>query len=137
MLTKDIENYVCNLKLEFPSITKVWLLGSRANGTETDFSDWDFLVFSEAPIYEEIKRDTKLHREDVDLLLVDGEEGEFLNPFGRTEKGGSLTNWKWNEVSDELANYEGTKFVSDGEGMVDGMEGGTSVCQTLKAYRVA
>lgn len=132
MLAEDITKYVHGLKLSFPSITNVWLLGSRANGTARDNSDWDFLVFSSTEIYEEVKNNTAFHREDVDLLLV-GEDGEFSKPFGQP-KGGSLTKWKWIQVSDVLSHYEGCKWFPDEEAAAEGM--GDLVCQTLNAHLV-
>ncbi len=136
MLTEDIEDYVCDLKVKFPSIASVWLLGSRANGNATDASDWDFLVFSGEPIHEEIKSSAELHRDDVDLLLADA-KGRYSKPLGGPEEGGLLADWEWSEVSNELANYEGTKFVTYGEDAADGMIDGDFECSALKAYRVA
>ena len=135
MLTNEIANYVRDLKSEFPSITDVWLFGSRANGTTRDDSDWDFLVFSTSPIYEKIKNNAVFHRDDVDLLLV-GKDGEFSKPFGQP-KGGSLKRWKWNQVSVDLARYEGCKWIPDEDAAAEGMENiGDLVCQILNAHRV-
>lgn len=135
MLTDHIEKYVNDLKSEFPSITSVWLIGSRANGSERDDSDWDFLVFSSSPIHEEIKNNAVFHREDVDLLII-GENGEFSKPFGKP-KAGSLMKWKWNQVSDVLAHYEGCEWVPDEEDAAEGKENmGNLVCQILNAHQV-
>lgn len=135
MLTEDIKNYIYDLKLAFPSITDVWFVGSRANGTARDNSDWDFVVFSSPPIYDDIKGHSHFHREDVDLLLV-GEDGEFSKPFGEP-KGGSLSRWKWEQVSDVLAHYEGCKWVPDEEATAEGMpDMGELICKTLNGYKI-
>ena len=55
MLSEEIAKYIHDLKRAFPRITSIWLVGSRANDTARDDSDWDFLVFSSSPISEDIK----------------------------------------------------------------------------------
>lgn len=135
MLSKEIAKYIHDLKRKFPCITSIWLVGSRANGTARADSDWDFLVFSSSPIYEDIQNNPMFHREDVDLLLV-GEDGKLSKPFGEP-KGGSLTSWKWNPVSDVLSHYEGCKWIPDEEAAAEGMEDmGDFNCQTLNGHRV-
>jgi len=135
MLTSEMKQYIDNLKKAFPSIEAVWLIGSRANETCRDDSDWDFLVFSSIDIFKGVKGNTCLHRIDVDLLLVD-DKGNFAKPFGE-EKGGSLQKWKWCRVTEDLANYEGCKWIPDEEAEGSGISDlGNSDCQTLQAHRV-
>jgi predicted nucleotidyltransferase len=45
MLQHMTTQYVAELTATYPGIREVWLLGSRANGTATEASDWDYLVF--------------------------------------------------------------------------------------------
>ena len=135
MLSEDIKKYIHDLKSEFSSITEVWLIGSRANNNARDDSDWDFVVFSSSPVHEAIKNNSYFHREDIDLLIVN-KVGDFTKPFGKP-KDGSLHAWKWNQVSDELAYYEGIKWVPDEESAAEGIEGlGKMICQTLVARKV-
>ena len=65
------------------------------------------------------------------MLLVDA-DGDFSKPFGEP-KGGSLTSWKWNQVSDVLSHYEGCKWIPDEEAAAEGM--GDFNCQTLNRNR--
>ncbi|MFQ2603572.1 nucleotidyltransferase domain-containing protein [Aeromonas caviae] len=130
-----MSEYIENLKQTFPAITDIWLIGSQANGNAKPSSDWDFLVFSESSIFEEVKKNTSFHRPDVDLLLVE-EYGEFSKPFGEP-KGGSLLKWKWQQNTEETAQYEGCKWVPDEEAVNEGFDDlGQIVCKALNAYRV-
>ncbi len=45
-VTSNVAALLRDLVSTFPDIEEVWLLGSRAEGTETAASDWDLLVFS-------------------------------------------------------------------------------------------
>lgn len=135
ILVEGIDRYIHDLESEFPSITDVWLIGSRANDTARDGSDWDFIVFSSSPIYDNIKNNKRFHRADVDLLVVD-ENGEFSKPFGEP-KGGSLSEWKWRQISANLACHESVKWVPDEEATAEGMaDMGRLSCKTLSAHRV-
>jgi predicted nucleotidyltransferase len=135
VLSQDISEYIEELKREFPAISSVWLLGSRANGTGKPESDWDFLVFSNEPIFEAIRNKPKLHRENVDLLLV-GNDGEFSKPFGEPKRG-SLEAWKWREVYEDSAEYIGRKWIPDEEAAAEGLTGlGDIACLKLRAFRV-
>src|SRR6266481_2132913 len=109
-----LPEYVAKLVAVCPSIRAVWLIGSRANGTERPGSDWDLLVFADAAILSRLRGDDDLRQRSadlcVDLLLVhDGDN--FLEPWGSPEheKHGSLTGWEWRELSDSEAEYRGTK----------------------------
>jgi hypothetical protein len=133
MLSEEIHNYIEGLKTAYPSITEIWIIGSRANGNANNDSDWDFLVFSSELIEQKIRQNTKSHREDVDLLLVN-KEGSFSKPFGKP-KGGSLSKLKWRQVSEKLAHYEGCKWLPDPEAEAEGITDlGYLECQTLNAY---
>jgi hypothetical protein len=93
---------------------EVWLIGSRANQTSTEASDWDLLVFGSQQLLESLAREAPIA--GVDLLVVfDGEQ--FKSPWPRPEDGhfkcGSLTRWKWTKLSDDAATYEGSKWIDD------------------------
>ncbi len=135
MLSKDIREYISKLKNRFAEITSIWLIGSRANGTETEKSDWDFLVFSKSSIFEQVHNESVFHKEHIDLLLV-GLKGEFKKPFGEPKRG-SLEKWKWHQLSEDQAEYEGCKWISDIESELEGLDDlGQIVYQSLNAYRV-
>jgi hypothetical protein len=135
MLTENIAKYIHDLKSSFPSITSVWLIGSRGNGTAREDSDWDFIIFSSLSLYDGVKNAPAFHREDVDLLLV-GDDGKFSKPFGNP-KMGSLKEWKWSQVSDTLSHYEECKWVPDEEAAAEGMENlGNLDCKIMNAHLV-
>lgn len=93
---------------------EIWLIGSRANGTETTTSDWDLLVFGDEALLKELESRPEVGGADV-LVVFDGDG--FRSPWSRTDDGvmktGTLSGWKWHFVSDAEATYEGTKWPND------------------------
>ena len=92
----------------------VWLIGSQANPTGKPPSDWDFMVFGNEALLDELSSQQPIP--DVDLLIVfDGDA--FKSPWPRASdsdiKSGSLTNWKWQHISAESSSYKGTKWPHD------------------------
>lgn len=94
-LPVDLACWLAEVVRRHPGIAEVWLIGSRANGTETPESDWDFLVFPccvvepdggletgwlrsdqgretglPAGVAASIHADSTLRRADVDFLVV-------------------------------------------------------------------
>jgi hypothetical protein len=91
---------------------EVWLIGSRANGYSKPESDWDFIVFGEDSLVQEL---SKLPAPDnVDVLVVtDGKT--FRSPWPRKSDGaykqGELEKWQWLRKSSSTATYESTKVA--------------------------
>jgi hypothetical protein len=102
--------YVTALVSACPCIRQVWLMGSRANGTARPNSDWDYLIFGDDTILNALRTDRKLHRPDVDLLVV-YDADNFVEPWGteEREKRGSLSGWQWHYLSEHEAEYRATK----------------------------
>jgi len=48
---------------------KVWLFGSRANGTSDQNSDWDFIVFGDDDLFLEVEKKEKPENLDLWLFL--------------------------------------------------------------------
>ena len=70
-----------------PAVTSIWLIGSRANRTATEASDWDFIAFGSEDAYTCLRESTSLHRPDTDfLVVVDGDS--FRNAWGPVGKSG-------------------------------------------------
>jgi predicted nucleotidyltransferase len=104
--------YLERLLAAYPNIESVWLIGSRANETARDDSDWDLLVFASREVLEALSTDDSFSRSDVDLLVVyDGDN--FESPYGGTDnrrsKKGSLKEWEWQLSTPDIAYYEGCK----------------------------
>ena len=93
---------------------EVWLIGSRANGTARENSDWDLLVFGSADLLARLEGQSMV--EDVDVLVV-VDRDRLQSPWKRTTDGvvksGSLAGWKWTRKSEREATYEGTKWPDD------------------------
>lgn len=85
------------------SVSSIWLVGSRANGSETDESDWDVLYFScEEPEY-------KLRRSELIDVIHVGPSNQAMT-YG-VEHSFSFDNWKWNEIDVDHSTYVGEKFI--------------------------
>lgn len=114
LVKNELEDFIAELVESNPDISSIWLIGSRANHTAEALSDWDILVFANEKIFSELEKNEYFHRGAVDLLVVtDGDN--FKKPYGG-EKSGSLSRWKWKEISANEAEYEGIKFVPDEAG---------------------
>ncbi|WP_411728425.1 nucleotidyltransferase family protein [Methyloglobulus sp.] len=136
MLTDDVLNYLSKLSHRHIAVKEIWLFGSRANGTATGESDWDLIVFGENGLFNSIASDTEVHRDDVDLLVVNEVTGNFNKPWG-SEKAGSLKGWKWEIRSETEASYVGSKWIEDEEAEAEGLNDmGTLIDIQLKAFRV-
>lgn len=78
---------------------QVWMLGSRVNGTATDESDWDVLIFGNEELLRElVERDPVSDDCDLLVVLVDA---TFRKPWSENpeRETGNCTLWKWQEQS--------------------------------------
>jgi hypothetical protein len=108
-----------------PGIAEIWLVGSRANLTQRDDSDWDFLLFADEDTLSALRAAPELARDDFDLLVViDGDR--FESPWQRMDtpgkfKRGRLANylgpdgievvtWEWSRISEAEAEYIGEEL---------------------------
>lgn len=92
----------------------VWLFGSQVNRTNKSPLDWDFIVFGDANLLNELSGLVPVP--DVDLLIVtDGDT--FESPWPRASDGvikrGSLSSWEWTQQNGQSATYRGTKWPND------------------------
>lgn len=114
-------------------VDSVWLLGSRANGTATEISDWDFLIFSNREGLERLKVERDRRIDNIDLLVVfDGEN--FIDPWPEDEesaKSGSLSVWKWRLKDSKTATYQIVKYLSD-----EWFKSGQAITKELIALKV-
>lgn len=94
---------------------EVWLIGSRANGTAREDSDWDLMVFSEEdPLPCPKKCDY------VDILRVGPSGGVLLEGQSDEYTRQLVADFKWEVIADRQASYVGTKFIeSSCEATVD------------------
>src|SRR5215469_15219181 len=87
------EQYIKALVREYPSISEVWLFGSRANDCARAESDWDYLAFADDDTLPDLSRDTRFHIKGIDLMIVvDGIR--FAKPWredGELQKTGTLS----------------------------------------------
>ncbi|MBK1683120.1 nucleotidyltransferase domain-containing protein [Rhodoferax fermentans] len=108
-------------------ISSIWLFGSRANGTDTEKSDWDFIAFGSEGTLERLQSATNLHRQDIDFMVVTNGI-DFRNAWGPRLKSGSLKTWEWKILSEDLCEYMQSKEKAGHDFDVE--------CTTKKAIRV-
>ena len=135
-LNIDIKEYIKNLKNSYPNITSTWLIGSRANGTAKPNSDWDFIVFANNETLENIRNNHEFHKENIDLLIVYNESGDFAKPWGK-KKTGNLKNWAWKNINENETSYESAKFIkNEKRSQKFNAEMGDIETETFKAFKI-
>ena len=109
-MTPEITSFIAEIAATCPELRSIWLIGSRANGTATSKSDWDFIAFGSEAAHECLQASTQIHRRRTDFLVVTNGD-DFRNAWGRKKKGGSLCEWEWKAVSDTLSEYTEAKWI--------------------------
>ena len=114
----DILAFARALVQRAPDIKEIWLLGSRANGTAREESDWDLLVLGSEETLRALQTDTSLHHPNVDCLVATNQE--FVNAWGEKVKSGSMPAWEWTRLNDFFAEYTEKKWKDavDGAGVI-------------------
>lgn len=87
-----------------PTTESVWLIGSRAESSVTENSDWDFLVFSSVEPACVPRR-----RMDVDIVRV-GPSGRVLTEGAGEQLAFEFQDFQWTLLDDERASYIGRRF---------------------------
>lgn len=104
----DVAEYANALAAASPGVREIYMLGSRANGTAREDSDWDLLIIGNEQTLRFLRTATHLHRADIDCLVATNEE--FENAWGEKLKTGSLPGWKWERLNDFFAEYTENKW---------------------------
>lgn len=97
-----VETIVSDISKDKATVS-IWLVGSRANGYESESSDWDILYFSnDEPTPKRRRHELvdSIHVGPLNIGRVDGNDIEF--PF---------SNWEWDELDKDQATYVGRKFI--------------------------
>lgn len=108
LISAELAELLDGLVMLAPELEAIWMIGSRANETATDSSDWDFIAFGNQAALDRIRKAEQLHKQNVDFMVVTNGD-DFRNAWGKKEKTGSLQIWEWTPVSDTLAEYTQTK----------------------------
>lgn len=121
-----VENVVDDLKTN-ASIKSIWLIGSRANNSAREDSDWDLLVFVEEELSSVNRRDSSVDVIRVDTngkYLTDGESADHINLF----------NWSWNDSGNGEATYKKRVCPQvSGDGLIDLS---SVYMKTLRGYQI-
>ncbi len=113
-IDSNIRCYLENLTSTYPEIDAIWLIGSRANASARNDSDWDLVAFGNEKILNSLREDTTFNCNNIDLLVVyDG--NRFTEPWGDNPKHGSLEQLNWSLLSNSQVEYTQTKWIPNKE----------------------
>ena len=111
----ETQFYIEQLAVVSPQLASIWLIGSRANGTNTAISDWDFIAFGSEQTIAYLRQTKHLHRDNTDFLIVTNGD-DFQAAWGELDKTGSLKEWQWKQLTDTEAEYMQSKWVEHEDG---------------------
>lgn len=116
-IAPEIRRLVDAIGQRAPGLAAVWLIGSRANGTEKPTSDWDFIAIGTAETLTYLRAAAELHHANVDFLVVTNGD-DFEASWGERDKHGSLAEWQWEQLDERSAVYLQSKWrdAVDGAG---------------------
>lgn len=110
-LPEQVKTFACGLVARG---YEVWIIGSQVNPAKNPPSDWDFIIFGDENLINELSQIEPVPYVDP-LVVYDGDN--FRSPWPSSSDGekkdGSLTSWKWKLIEPNLAQYEGTKWPAD------------------------
>ena len=108
--------YIDRLIKTYPSISEIWLFGSRANDTAEPQSDWDYLVYADdASVLNALCQDKAYHDAGIDLFIVVDDDHAlkpWTDPDGTSKKlalGSDPGGLAWKALSDTEAQYRATR----------------------------
>lgn len=124
-ITNAMENhlsfYLPQLITMYSQIESIWLIGSRANDTHKEDSDWDFLIFADEELLNSLEKRPALRLQYVDFLVVFNGD-DFRDPW--SNKRGSLSDWKWKQLSTGRAKYWEVKWAPSSSNHIPGQNDG-------------
>ena len=95
------------------SVSEVWLVGSRANGTALRGSDWDLLVFSDlepSPTRSRMAGVDVLWKGPSGNVLLEGQSEHYVFNF---------SDFVWIQTGRDRARYRGKRFNDVPQGVRD------------------
>lgn len=110
-LTAEAAAFIKALLSVNPPPDEVWLIGSCANGRETDKSDTDLLVFGSSEFVAALKTHVASPERIDCLVTIDG--NNYQDPW--QQKSGFLTDLKWEKTDESSATYVGITWAPDEE----------------------
>ena len=108
------QQYIAQLIKAYPSIREIWLFGSRANGTATEESDWDYMVLGDdAGAMNALHHDVQFNEAGIDLMFVGpGIDIEAMKPWPEPDRywkklglGTAPGGINWRIISETEAQY--------------------------------
>ena len=107
-----IKEFISRVTRAHSGLREIWLVASPQRDRVRHNSGWKLLAFADEDTFQRLRRDARLRRRDIQLLVVrDGDE--FCDPWDEGAEPGYLSEWEWMKTSDREAQYYGTKWVQD------------------------
>ncbi|MBL8297941.1 MAG: nucleotidyltransferase domain-containing protein [Rhodanobacteraceae bacterium] len=134
-LPEDIDAWLRDLVAHTSEVREIWWFGSRVSGTARPESDWDILIKGPPGLVARMATGLHFHRDDVDLLVCEDNANIAVNPWVDSK---SLSiNVGWHELTNDYAEYDGTKPVgseSDDDDDDDGRSWDVRRCRAILVW---
>lgn len=111
-LPHEISAYLGQMLQYCLDIRFVWLIG-QDQGVPHTAPRWELMMFADSPTLQHLRKADRLHRADVDVLVVtDGDR--FESVWGPRRLTGSLVRWAWRQGLAGEAFYNESKWAAGG-----------------------
>jgi hypothetical protein len=111
----DLSAFLSRLLLCCLDIQTVWSLGHDGLAEVAPDQSHSLLVFADRHALQTLQKADRLHRADVQVLVVlDGDE--FESVWGPRRLKGSLARWAWRQVAQDVAYYDESRWAEPPQG---------------------
>ena len=110
----DASGFLSSVLMHCLDIRTIWSIGHADGVSESPAQIHEFIIFADVPTLHTLRTSNRLHRSDVQALVVfDGEQ--FENAWGCERISGSLARWAWRQHGPDVAYYNESKWAQGGE----------------------
>jgi hypothetical protein len=97
-VSQSCESFVRTVLSSCLDIGPVWSIGHQPGQDENLCGGLQLLAFGNAAVLERLRRSDRLHRPDIEfLVVVDGDR--FVAAWGEALWSGSLSRWAWRQTA--------------------------------------
>jgi hypothetical protein len=112
----ELSAFLSRMLLCCLDIQTVWSLGHDGLAEQAAEQSRELLIFADRLSLHTLRKADRLHRADVQVLVVvDGDE--FESAWGPRKISGSLARWAWRQVTQDVAYYDESRWAEPAEGI--------------------
>jgi len=109
-VSRSCESFVRTVLSSCLDIGPVWSIGHQPGEDENECGGLRLLAFGSDAVLERLRRSDRLHRPDIEfLVVVDGDR--FVAAWGEALWSGSLSRWAWRQTGPREAHYDESRWV--------------------------